>query len=48
MNQPWMKEENENTRKLTLYMHDGAKGGIDRLLWGRVFCHIKKGLSHPR
>ena len=35
-----LKEESENTRKLTLYVHEGAKGGIDSLLWERVFCHI--------
>ena len=42
------EEESENTRKLTLYMHEGAKGGFDRLLQGRVFCHVLKGLGHPR
>ena len=42
------EEESENTRKLTLYMHGGAKGGIDNLLWERVFCHVLKGLGHPR
>ena len=44
----FLKEESDNTRKLTLYMHEGAKGGIDRLLWVRVFCHVLKGLGHPR
>ena len=43
-----LEEESENTRKLTLYVHEGAKGGIDRLLWGRIFCHVLKGLGHPR
>ena len=43
-----LKEGSENTQKLTLYMHEGAKGGIDRLVWGRVFCHVLKGLGHPR
>ena len=42
-----LEEESENTRKLTLYMHEGAKGEIDRLLWVRVFCHVLKGLGHP-
>ena len=42
-----MEEESKNTRKLTLYMHEGGKGGFDRLLWGRVFCHVLKGLGHP-
>ena len=41
-----LKEGSENTQKLTLYMHEGAKGGIDRLVWGRVFCHVLKGLGH--
>ena len=27
-----LKEESENTRKLTLYMHEEAIRGIDRLL----------------
>ena len=43
-----LEEERENARKLTLYMHEGAYGGIDRLLWGRLFCHVLKGLGHPR
>ena len=43
-----LEEESENSRKLTLYMHEGAKGGIDRLLWGRVFYHVLRGLGHPR
>ena len=43
-----LEEESESTRKLTLYMHGGAKGGIDNLLWERVFCHVLKGLGHPR
>ena len=43
-----LEEESENTRKLTLYVHEGAKGGIDRLLWGRIFCHVLKCLGHPR
>ena len=42
-----LEEESENTRKLTLYMHEGAKGEIDRLLWVRVFCHVLKSLGHP-
>ena len=41
-----LEEESENTRKLTLYMHERAKGGIHRLLWARVFCHVLKGLGH--
>ena len=28
-----LEEESESTRKLTLYTHGGAKGGIDSLLW---------------
>ena len=24
-----LKKKSENTRKLTLYMHEGAKGGFD-------------------
>ena len=28
-------------------MHKGGKGGLDRLLWSRVFCHVLKGLGHP-
>ena len=43
-----LKKESESTRKLTLYMHEGAKGGLARLLWVRVFCHFLKGLGHPR
>ena len=43
-----LKEESEKTKKLTLYMHEDTKGGIDRLLWERVFCHVLKGLGHPR
>ena len=35
-----LEEESENTRELTLYIHEGAKASIDRLLWSRVFCHI--------
>ena len=37
-----LEEESESTRKLTVYMHGGAKGGIDSLLWERVFCNILK------
>ena len=43
-----LEEESESTRKLTLYTHGGAKGGIDNLLWESVFCHVLKGLGHPR
>ena len=43
-----LKEESESTRKLTLYVHEGVKGRIDRLLWERVFCHVLKSLCHPR
>ena len=35
-----LKKESKSTRKLTLYIHEGAKGGIDSSLWERVFCHI--------
>ena len=43
-----LEEESESTRKLTLYVREGVKGRIDRLLWERVFCHVLKGLGHPR
>lgn len=30
-----LKEESENRRKLTFCVHAGAKGEIDRLVWGQ-------------